>query len=134
MIASEESKRGQTPLRDPPLALPSAGLFLPLKESAKKPAPPRWNRLFEAAVSGTWGHGIQEWGSLLRGHLRAVQWSADWLDAPFECDFRFGVTSDSMSRQTASPRFGGDFWSRNRSSARYWVCSGGVSSMEAPPG
>jgi hypothetical protein len=63
MIASKESKRGQTPLSDPPLALPSAGLFYCfLHEQQKKLAPPRWNRLLEVAGNGAWGHGIQVWG------------------------------------------------------------------------
>ena len=76
----------------------------------------------KAAGKGAWGQGIQVYGLGLRGTF----WRCNGVPTD--------LTPLLLSRQTASPRFGGDCWSRNRSSARYWFCSGGVSSIGAPPG
>ena len=93
-IASKESKRGQTPLRDPPPALPSAGLFYCLLLSQLKSRPHRGgtgcSKLL-AAVPGAMGSrcGANRSGGTF-GRCNGV---------PTDLTHPLSVTSDSVSPQ-----------------------------------
>ena len=72
----------------------------------------------EAADVGTWGHGIQVWGSWVSGgHLWRCGWSVDGSDVPIQ-DLK------SLSELTTRPRMGEDCWSRGLQSACFSKLAG----------
>ena len=94
-IAPKESKRGQTPLRDPPLALPSAGLFYCFLPKQQKKAGPN---AVEPAARSCWKRCLGPWDPGV-GLLAPGAPIGRCNGVPTDLTHPLSVTSDSVSPQ-----------------------------------